>query len=83
VGKVHHKEWELRVQVGSWLLTGKAGIRYPPREQARCEQGGASRARAGAERRRKTISRSTENPFPIPWDENAFQFLATSVLQTV
>jgi hypothetical protein len=53
-------------------------------ESAACrDQGGAIRARAGAERSRKSFSRSTEIPFPIPRDENAFQFLATSVLQTV
>ena len=56
---------------------------FPSRRGACRDQGGASRARAGAERSRKSISRSTENPFPFTRDENRFQFLATSVLQTV
>ena len=56
---------------------------FPTRRGACRDQGGANRARAGAERSRKSISRSTENPFPFTRDENRFQFLATSVLQTV
>jgi hypothetical protein len=56
---------------------------FPSRRGACRDQGGANRARAGAERSRKSISRSTENPFPFTRDENRFQFLATSVLQTV
>ena len=34
MGKVHHEEWELRVKVRSWELTGEGGDR--PRKHQRC-----------------------------------------------